>query len=50
MTRELTLYDYELSADCYQVRLMLGLLGLDTIGSTSSSTPAANTSRSGSRS
>jgi glutathione S-transferase len=29
MTRELTLYDYELSADCYQVRLMLGLLGLD---------------------
>ena len=29
MTTELTLYDYELSADCYQVRLMLGLLGLD---------------------
>jgi glutathione S-transferase len=29
VNHELTLYDYELSADCYQVRLMLGLLGLD---------------------
>jgi glutathione S-transferase len=28
-TSEITLYDYELSADCYQARLMLGLLGLD---------------------
>jgi glutathione S-transferase len=27
--RQITLYDYELSADCYQARLMLGLLGLD---------------------
>ncbi len=25
----ITLYDYELSAECYQARLMLGVLGLD---------------------
>ena len=50
MTPEMTLYDYELSADCYQARLMLALLGLSTGGLTSSSTPAASTSRSGSRS
>ena len=28
MTHDIVLYDYELSADCYQARLMLGLLGL----------------------
>jgi glutathione S-transferase len=29
MTSEMILYDYELSADCYQARLMLALLGLE---------------------
>ena len=39
----ITLYDYELSGNCYKVRLLLGLLGLEWKTAVSTSIPGGST-------